>query len=72
MAIHLRAARVNAKLTQEETVARLREMGCKISKNTLISYEMYRTKPDIETAKMMAELYGRTVDEIIFFPEDCA
>ena len=72
MAIHLRAARVNAKLTQEETVVRLREMGCKISKNTLISYEMYRTKPDIETAKMMAELYGRTVDEIIFFPEDCA
>lgn len=71
MAIHLKAARVNANLTQEETVALLRERGCKISKNTLISYEAYRTKPDIETAKMLAELYGRTVDEIIFFPEDC-
>lgn len=72
MAVHLKAARVNAGYTQEEVVIELRKRGIKISKNTLISYELYRTKPDIETAKAMAELYRTTVDNIIFFPEDCA
>ena len=72
MAIHLRAARVNAGFTQEEVVQELRRRGFKISKNTLISYEQYRTKPDIELAKALAALYGVTVDDIIFFPEDCA
>lgn len=72
MAIHLRAARVNAGYTQDEVVAELRRQGFKISKNTLISYELYRTKPDIETAKALAALYRMTVDNIIFFPDDCA
>lgn len=72
MAIHLRAARVNAGYTQMEVVLELRKRGCKISKNTLSSYEQYKTKPDIDTAKMLAELYGTSVDNIIFFPEDCA
>lgn len=61
MAIHLKAARVNAGLTQEMVVERLG-----INKNTLISYEKYRTMPDIETAKKLAELYGTTVDNIIW------
>ena len=67
MAISLKAARVNAGLTQDETVDELRKMGHKITKNTLISYEKYRTKPDIHMAKAMAELYHRSVDDIIFF-----
>lgn len=61
MAIHLKAARVNAGLTQETVAERL-----EISKNTLISYEKYRSKPDIETAQKLAELYGTTVDKIIW------
>ena len=61
MAIHLKAARVNAGLTQEMVVERLG-----INKNTLISYEKYRTMPDIETARKLAELYGTTVDNIIW------
>lgn len=61
MAIHLKAARVNAGLTQDMVVERLG-----INKNTLISYEKYRTMPDIETAKKLAELYGTTVDNIIW------
>lgn len=69
MAIHLKAARVNAGYTQEEVVDALRKKGCKISKNTLISYEAYRTMPDIETALNLAELYGMSVDNIIFFAE---
>lgn len=72
MAVHLRAARVNAGYTQTDVVYEMNRRGRKISKNTLASYELYRTKPDIETAKLLAELYGMTVDDIIFFPQDCA
>lgn len=72
MAIHLKAARINAGLTQHEVVKELRRKGYKISKNTLSSYEAYRTKPDIDVAKAMADMYGMSVDNIIFFPESCA
>lgn len=67
MVITLKAARVNANLTQAEVAARL-----KISKGTLTSYEKYRTIPGIDMAKKFAELYGLAVDDIIFLPEDCA
>ena len=62
MAIHLRAARVNAGLTQADVAKALQ-----ISKNTIINYEAYKSKPDIETAQKLAALYGMTVDDIIFF-----
>ena len=61
MAIHLKAARVNAGFTQMDVVKRLG-----ISKNTIISYEKYKSMPDIETAKKLANLYGMTVDNIIW------
>ena len=68
MAVHLKAARVNAGFTQSEVVTELREKGYKISKNTLVSYELYRTMPDIETAKALATLYisimGRVTNNI--------
>ena len=67
MAITLKAARVNAGLTQKEAANALG-----ISKGTLASYEMYRTKPDIEKSKRIAALYNLTVDDIIFFNHDCA
>ena len=67
MAITLKAARVNAGLTQREAAEKL-----KISKGTLSSYEKYKTKPDVEKAKQIAALYGTTVDCIIFSPKDCA
>lgn len=62
MAIHLKAARVNAGYTQEEAAKKLN-----ISKGTLANYEKYKTKPDIEMSKKIAELYRTTVDNIIFF-----
>lgn len=62
MAIHLKAARVNAGFSQEEAAKMLN-----ISKGTLANYELYRTKPDIETAQKIAALYNTTVDNIIFF-----
>ena len=67
MAITLKAARVNAGLTQMEAAEKLG-----ISKGTLASYEMYKTKPDVERAQKIADLYGLTVDGIIFLPKDCA
>jgi transcriptional regulator with XRE-family HTH domain len=67
MAITLKAARVNANLTQMEVAERL-----KISKTTLTNYEKYRTIPSIAMAQKFAELYGLEVDDIIFLPEDCA
>lgn len=62
MAIHLKAARVNAGLTQASVAKALN-----VSKNTIASYEAYKSKPNIETAQKMATLYGMSVDDIIFF-----
>lgn len=62
--LHLKAARVNAGLTQKQVAEMLN-----ISKNTVINYEKYRTTPDVETSKTLAALYGLTVNDIIFFAE---
>ena len=62
MAISLKAARINARLTQEEAAKAL-----EISKNTLSGYEKGQRVPKIDMAERMATLYGLTVDGIIFF-----
>jgi DNA-binding XRE family transcriptional regulator len=62
MAITLKAARVNAGMSQTEAANRLG-----ISKNTLCNYEKYRTIPDIEMSKKIAALYDWSVNDIIFF-----
>ena len=67
MAITLKAARVNAERTQKEMA---RALG--VSKGTYASYEAYKTKMDIETAQRFALLCGLTVDDIIFFKNNCA
>lgn len=59
MEISLKAARVNAGLTQKEVAD---HVG--MSKNTIASYEAYETKPDVLTAQKMAELYGVSVNNI--------
>ena len=64
MAISIKAARVNAGLTQEATA---KALG--ISKNTIISYEAYVTFPDINTAKAMAALFNMSVDDIAWSKE---
>lgn len=61
MAIHLKAARVNAGFTQSQVAEKLGK-----SKNTIVNYERYRVKPDIATAQKLASLYGLTVDNIIW------
>lgn len=59
--IQLKAARVNANLTQKQVAEKL-----KISKNTIISYELYRAEPSIATAQKLADIYGLSVDDIIW------
>ena len=60
MAITLKAARVNAELSQQEAA---KQLG--ISKSTLGNYEKYKTTPDIEMSKRIASLYNW--NDIIFF-----
>lgn len=59
MAIQLKAARVNANLTQEDMAKAL-----KISKNSVVNYESYKSTPDVELAKKIAALCGMKVDDI--------
>ncbi len=61
MAISIKAARVNAGLTQVQVAERLNK-----TKNTISSYEAYTSTPDIKTALEMAELFGMSVDDIIW------
>ena len=64
MVIQLKAARVNANLTQSEVAEIL-----KVSKNAIVNYESYRSKPSIDKAKKLAELYGMSVDDIVWSVE---
>lgn len=59
MEMTIKAARVNAGLTQRQAAVALG-----IGKSTLSNYEKYVTFPDILTAKKMADLYGVSVDRI--------
>lgn len=64
MPISMRAARVNAGMTQAEAAKAL-----EINKNTLIGYETGKTVPKVDVAKRMAKLYGLTIEDIIFFED---
>ncbi len=67
MKITLRAARVNRGLTQEDVAKAIKK-----SKNTIVNYENSKSVPDIETGKALAALYGCSIDDLIFLPDDCA
>lgn len=59
--ISLRAARVNAELTQREAAERL---GICVS--TLQHYEAGDTVPDWDVVKKIEDIYGVTADHIFF------
>jgi DNA-binding XRE family transcriptional regulator len=61
MPISIKAARVNAGLTQTEVAERVNK-----TKNTIASYESYTTVPDIKTAQAMAEVFGMSIDDIVW------
>jgi transcriptional regulator with XRE-family HTH domain len=66
MKIKLNAARVNAGFTQEEVAKLLGK-----SKNTIVNWEKGKSSPDINDGKALANLYGVSVDDLIFLPNDC-
>lgn len=60
--ISLAAARINAKLTQEDVANRL-----KISKRTIVNWENDKTLPSFAELNMLSDIYGIPVDNI-FLP----
>ena len=60
--ISLKAARVNADLTQADAA---RKMG--VSVNTMLSWEQGQTSPSIKQAVALSELYRMPLDNI-FLP----
>lgn len=63
--ITLRAARVNAGLTQKEAAAKLN-----VSNKTLWNWETGVRVPNINKVKAICELYGMSYDDIIFLPNN--
>ena len=61
MGITLKAARVNAGLTQQDAA---RQLG--VTVQTLSNYEKYKRSPSILVAKKMAALYDATLDDLFF------
>ncbi len=59
--ITLKAARVNADLSQQEAAKRLG-----ISKATLQNYEAGNTVPDILMSRKIEDVYGFPIDYIFF------
>ena len=63
--ISLKAARVNAGLTQEQAADRIG-----IARQTLVNYETGKTFPDIKTLRRIADVYGIDKDRISFFADN--
>jgi len=59
----LAAARVNAKLTQEEVAKKM-----KIGKRTIINWEKGMVMPSFADINMLSDIYGIPIDNI-FLPE---
>ena len=57
--ISLAAARVNAKLTQEEVAEKLH-----ISKSTICSWENENTEPTLSQLRKLADIYDISIDYI--------
>ena len=64
MQISLKAARVNANLTQAEAAKAL-----KTNIQSLVNYESGKVMPNVEMVKRMMDVYGIPFDEINFYPE---
>lgn len=63
MMVTLKAARVNADLTQEEAAERLG-----VSKATITNWECGRSFPDVLQLKKIEEIYGVSYNNLVFLP----
>lgn len=61
--ISLAAARVNARMTQEDVAERMR-----IGKRTIINWEKGIARPSFADLNFLSEIYGIPIDNI-FLPE---
>jgi len=61
MQMSMKAARIDAKLTQAETA-----MILGVSRNTYANYENGNTPITLEMAQKIAHTFGRTLDQIKF------
>lgn len=68
MAMHIKAARVNALMTQAEVCEKLRDRGFTTAKSTLVSWESETTFPPVPIFKALCEIYGCDMNDI-FVPE---
>lgn len=64
MAITLKAARINAGLTQAQVCEILKERGLNTAKSTLVSWESEATFPTAIVFRALAEIYGCTMNDI--------
>lgn len=65
--ITLKAARVNAGLTQPEAAVSL-----KVSKSTIINWEKGRSFPNTRQIQNIERLYQITYDSLVFLPQNNA
>lgn len=65
MALTLKAARVNAGLTQKKAADKLG-----VSVATLHAYEVGKAYPNVCVVKRIEQAYGVTYNDIIFFIDD--
>lgn len=68
MAMHLKAARVNAGLTQSEVREILNSKGYAVALSTIVNWEAERTFPPVPLFKLLCDAYGCRMDDI-FVPE---
>lgn len=69
MAMHLKAARVNAGMTQDDAVSAYNaKYGQRLAKSTLVSWEQERTFPTVPQFKALCDIYGVEISDI-FVPE---
>ena len=61
----LKGARVNKGLTQKDVAKEL-----KVSNKTISAWENGTAVPDIRQVTALCELYGRTIDEVNFLPNN--
>lgn len=65
MKVSLKAARINAGMTQQEVCKKMN-----ISNKTLVSWESCETFPKVTQAMDLCDLYGMSIDDVTFLPND--
>ena len=62
--MNLKQLRNKKKLTRQDVVLALHDAGLKITENTLQNWENGKGEPDVSDAKILADIYGVTLEEL--------